>query len=116
MTGEIYTLDDFLVDITNQKEFYELVHAHCALCTFPSGDAMQIFAPAVRELLENDQLNQYYVNEETNKTLDTAYRLGYIHLNNQQCYCFASDPIPMVVVARSASALCAPIQKSLRAD
>ena len=42
MTGDIYTLNDFLVDITNQKEFYELVHTHCTQITFPSGDDIQI--------------------------------------------------------------------------
>jgi len=93
MAGEIYTLDDFTMDLTNPKGFYELAHTHYTQPTFPPGDDIQIFTPAVRELLENDQLNRNYVNEETKKTLDTAYRRGYIQLNDRQCYCFASPLI-----------------------
>jgi len=96
MVGEIYTLDNFSKDLTNPKGFYELVRTHYALRTFPPSSDIQIFAPAVRELLKNDQLNRDYVNEETKKTLDTAYRLGYIQLNelnDQLCYCFASPLI-----------------------
>ena len=69
------------------------MHDHYAQRTFPPDTDIEFFAPAIRELLNNEQLKRNYVDEDTRKTLDIAYRRGFIQLNDQRYYYFASPLI-----------------------